>query len=55
LVSHARGGAWIEEVLTIGCRGEYLDLRDRKWQETGEDCIMRSFVWLRIGTSCELL
>jgi hypothetical protein len=24
--------------------GEYLDLRGRKWQEDGEDCIMRSFI-----------
>jgi hypothetical protein len=28
-------------------RGEYLDLRVRKWQEAGEDCIMTSFI---IGT-----
>jgi hypothetical protein len=25
-------------------QGEYLDLTDRKWQEAGEDCIMRSFI-----------
>jgi hypothetical protein len=25
-------------------RGEYLDLRGRKWWEAGEDCIMRSFI-----------
>jgi hypothetical protein len=23
---------------------EYLDLRERKWQDAGEDCIMRSFI-----------
>jgi hypothetical protein len=27
-----------------GCCREYLDLRGRKWQEAGEDCIMRSFI-----------
>jgi hypothetical protein len=29
-----------------GCQGEHLDLRGRKWEEAGEDCIMRSFVTL---------
>jgi hypothetical protein len=24
--------------------GEYMHLRGRKWRETGEDCIMRSFI-----------
>jgi len=24
---------------------EYLDLSGRKWQEDGEDCIMRSFIF----------
>jgi hypothetical protein len=23
---------------------EHLDLRERNWQEAGEDCIMRSFI-----------
>jgi len=23
---------------------EYLDLRRRKWQEAGEDCMMRNFI-----------
>jgi hypothetical protein len=23
---------------------KYLDLRERKWLEGGEDCIMRSFI-----------
>jgi len=27
-----------------GCLGEYLDVGRRKWRETGEDCIMRSFI-----------
>jgi len=30
--------------LRTGCSGESLDLRGRKWQEAGEDCIMRSFI-----------
>jgi hypothetical protein len=30
--------------LETGCRGEYLDLRGRKWKGAGEDCIMRSFI-----------
>jgi hypothetical protein len=30
--------------LRTGCWEEYLDLRSRKWQEAGEDCIMRSFI-----------
>jgi len=25
-------------------RREYMDLRNRKWGEDGEDCIMRSFI-----------
>jgi hypothetical protein len=29
-----------------GCRRGYLDLRERKWQEAGKDCIMRSFITL---------
>jgi hypothetical protein len=29
--------------LRTGCGGEYLELRRRKWQEVGEDCILRSF------------
>jgi hypothetical protein len=28
--------------LRTGCLGEYLDLRGMKWQEVGENCIMRS-------------
>jgi hypothetical protein len=36
-------------ILFWGCmrtewRREYLDLRERKWQEAGEECIMRSFI-----------
>jgi hypothetical protein len=27
-----------------GCFGEYLDLRGMKWQEGGENCIMRSSI-----------
>jgi len=27
-----------------GCWGEYLNLRGRKWQQTGENQIMRSFI-----------
>jgi hypothetical protein len=27
-----------------GAEEEYLDPRGRKWQETGNDCIMRSFI-----------
>jgi hypothetical protein len=23
---------------------EYFDLRERKWWEAGEDCVMRSFI-----------
>jgi len=48
--------------LSTGCRGEYLDLRGRKWQEDGEHYIMRSFitctlhrllfVW-QIGEDCD--
>jgi hypothetical protein len=34
--------------LRTGCKGEYLDLRGRKWQEAGEDCIMRSFITFAI-------
>jgi hypothetical protein len=30
--------------LRTGCGGEYLDLRGKKRRETGEDCIMRSFI-----------
>jgi hypothetical protein len=30
--------------LRSGCCGEHLDLRGRKWHETGKDCIMRSFI-----------
>jgi hypothetical protein len=26
----------------FGSKGEYLDLRERKWWEAGEDCIMKS-------------
>jgi hypothetical protein len=30
-----------------GCRGEYFDLRGRKWLEPGEDCIAQSLIILR--------
>jgi hypothetical protein len=30
--------------LRTGCWGEYLDGREMKWQEIGENCIMRSFI-----------
>jgi len=30
--------------LKTGCRGEYIDLRGRKWQDAGEDFIARSFI-----------
>jgi hypothetical protein len=30
--------------LRMGCRGRYLDLRGMKWQLTGENCRMRSFL-----------
>jgi uncharacterized alpha/beta hydrolase family protein len=33
-----------EEIKRRPSQGKYLDLRGRKWQEVGEDCIMRSFV-----------
>jgi len=35
---------WIEGSFRTGCWGEYLNLRERKWQEAGEVCIMRSFM-----------
>jgi hypothetical protein len=37
---------WSEEhrVLERGCWEEYMDERQMKWQEAGENCIMRSFV-----------
>jgi hypothetical protein len=38
--------------LRTGCRGEYLDLRGRKWWEAAENCIMRSFVTCVIRKSC---
>jgi hypothetical protein len=31
-------------VLKTGCWEKYLDRREMKWQEDGENCIMRSFV-----------
>jgi hypothetical protein len=31
-------------VLRTGCWGEYLDQREMKWQEVGENCTMRSFI-----------
>jgi hypothetical protein len=34
--------------------GEYLDLRRRKWQEVGQDCIMRSFISCVRFTKCYL-
>jgi hypothetical protein len=30
--------------MRTGCCEEYLDLRERKWQEAGEDCIMKIFI-----------
>jgi hypothetical protein len=33
--------------LRIGCWGKYLDLRRLKWQEGGENCIMRSLIICR--------
>jgi hypothetical protein len=30
--------------LGTGCLGEYLDQRGIKWQEVGENCIMRSSI-----------
>jgi len=27
----------------MDCWGRYLDLKGRKWQKAGEDCIMRGF------------
>jgi hypothetical protein len=31
--------------LLLSCTEKnYLDLRGRKWQEAGEDCILRSFI-----------
>jgi hypothetical protein len=30
--------------LRTGCWGEYLDQREMKWQEVGDNCIMRSFI-----------
>jgi hypothetical protein len=32
----------------MGCYGEYLDLRRRKWREAGKYCIMRSPSLLRV-------
>jgi hypothetical protein len=32
------------ECLRTGCWGEYLDRREMKWQEVGENYIMRSFI-----------
>ena len=34
------------------CRGWYLDLKGRKWQKAGEECIMRSFT---VFTACQVL
>jgi hypothetical protein len=31
-------------VFETGCWGEYLDQRGMKWQEIGDNCIMRSFI-----------
>jgi len=31
-------------VFQNGCSGKYLELRGRKWQKAGEDCIVRVFV-----------
>jgi hypothetical protein len=39
LVSDIKGGT-----LTEGVWGEYLDRREMKWQEVGENYIMRSFI-----------
>jgi hypothetical protein len=41
---------WRVVTAEIGCRGcrEYLDLRGNKWQEAGEDCIMRIFITCKL-------
>jgi len=38
--------------LRTECWGKYLDLSGRKWQETGEDYIMRSFI---VGTLHQII
>jgi len=38
--------------LRTGCWGENMDLRRRKWQEVGEDCIMRSFITCTVHMNC---
>jgi len=30
--------------MRTGCSGKYLDLRGQKWQEAGDNYIMRSFI-----------
>jgi hypothetical protein len=35
-------------VFQTGFWGEYLDVRGRRWREAGEDCIMRSFIVLKL-------
>jgi hypothetical protein len=42
LVSHCKGRAHIEGENRVW--GEHWDLRGRRWRETGEDCIVRSFI-----------
>jgi hypothetical protein len=33
-----------EKFRVFECTREYLDLREKNWQEAGEYCIMRSFI-----------
>jgi hypothetical protein len=45
----ARGFVWVWNLVSdikggTGCWGEYLDRREIKWREVGENCIMRSFI-----------
>jgi len=34
----------LKEKIDCECCGGHLDFRGRTWRETGEDCIMRSFI-----------
>jgi hypothetical protein len=43
-ISHTKGRTYIEGFWERGADENNLDLRGRKWQECGKDCIMRSFI-----------
>jgi hypothetical protein len=44
VICHPNGRMKAKEYLRTGCWGEYLNLREKKWQEDGENDMMKSSV-----------